>query len=183
MRKILVDPGLGGTGLAVCDADELLYHYSLELDPKVDVTTRIYLIATAVGVTCETRKPDLAIVELLHGGVRRGDRARNLNAADLFKLARLTGAVEYELKRRGLPVEMVPPSIMHFMGEPVRREAKKAIAIAICEKRYGVRMSNHEADAVLLGIPATTGEIAAAWGVVQVACVAKAQRRAQRKAR
>ena len=183
MRRLCCDPGLGGTGLAVTDADELLYHYSLAPDPKLDVTTRIYLIATAVGVTCETREPQLARVELLHGGVRRGDRARNLNAEDLFKLARLTGAIEYELKRRGLPVEMVPPSTMHFNGQPVRREVKKAIAIQVMLTRYGVKMSSHEADAVLMGIPATTAEIAAAWGVVQVACVAKAQKRAQRKIR
>jgi Holliday junction resolvasome RuvABC endonuclease subunit len=181
MRKLCCDPGLGGTGIAVTDADELLYHYSLAPDPKLDVTTRIYLIATAVGVTCETREPQLARVELLHSGIRRGTVARNLNTTDLFKLARLTGAIEYELKRRGLPVEMVPPSTMRFMGEPVRREVKKAIACQIMLTRYGIKMDDHVADAVLLGIPATTAEIAKAWMEVQPACVQKAQKRAQRR--
>jgi division protein CdvB (Snf7/Vps24/ESCRT-III family) len=132
-------------------------------------------------VCCETRKPAIGIVELLHGGVRRGDRARNLNFEDLTKLARLTGAIEYELKRHSLRVEMVHPTAMHFNGQPVRREVKKAIAVQIMLKRYSVKMSDHEADAVLLGIPATTAEIAAAWPVVQNACVEKAQKRATRR--
>lgn len=165
-RVLCVDPGLTTTGFAVLRDGELLYVNQCPTNPTDHLADRVEKVTTALRIPVATYQPDSAVVELLHGGYRAGTRARVLNFVDLRNLALLTGAIVGELKRLGLAVQLVEPSVMRIAGKPVRREVKKQIARAIVAKRYGQKIPEHAADAILLGVPATTQEIVDGWAEV-----------------
>lgn len=176
MRRLLcVDPGLSVTGLAVMDGGWPTYHDQVSPSRRLGgvdqgVSQRLHIIVSALSDIAQIHHVQSVRMELLHGGYRPGTRARVKNFKDLVKLARLTGGIEHEMLRLRLALELVEPSVMRIgvgRRNVVRREVKKLVARAICHARYGGDWREHEADAVLLGAPATTAEIAAGWVAVR----------------
>jgi hypothetical protein len=163
-----IDPGLTMTGMSLVHdeqgifADDFASCTSDQLPKRIHDTTSWLTGQIESGIQ-RGFVPRVARVELLHGGYRAGTRARVLNFVDLRNLALLTGGIIERLEALRIPVELVEPSIMRIAGRPVRRDAKKKIAVAIIKARYGEKVSNHAADAILLARPATTAEIATAW--------------------
>jgi hypothetical protein len=163
-----IDPGLTVTGLAIIHDERGVFTDKFSTKPHDLLPKRIHdttgwLYHQIEDAVLRGYVPRVARVELLHGGYRAGTRARVLNFVDLRNLALLTGGIVDRIMGWGFPVEFVEPSIMRIAGKPVRRDVKKKIAVEIVRARYGSKVSDHEADAVLLAAPATTAEIAAAW--------------------
>ena len=52
---------------------------------------------------------------------------------------------------------------MRIGGRKVRSDVKKKIARAVVLQRYGLKVNEHVAEAILLAVPATTAEIANGW--------------------
>lgn len=185
MRRICVDPGLACTGIAIVDGNTLIAHSHITTNPAHSLPTRLDQIGSGIAISCEANAILAARIELPPAAMSRPGRfARVMNATAIQGLTLATGAIIYSVSRyiSTATIELVPPvGNLMIGGRKVRSDVKKKIACAVVQKRYGLAVNEHISEAILLGIPATTSEIAIAWMAVQPACVEKAQKRAQRR--
>lgn len=169
MKRLGIDPGFTDTGIAIVDStpESMFYHWNVRTSPDDPMQMRIHEICVTIGNICLAHRTNDSIIELLHLGSRRGDRARVLNMQAIRDLAILTGAIIRELQHNAVPVTLELPKVMRIGGKVVAPEMKKKIAVAIVETRYGVKVNHHVADAALLCKEAETNEILEGWAKVR----------------
>jgi len=179
MSKLLcIDPGLATTGLALVDPDQPIASQVLETarimtKPETPLQCRLREIGESVESFCRqwTNLDPGGLVEIPPAKLSHPGRfARVLNAESIQGLTLATGVIVYAILRNLeiTRVRLVPPVGNYKIGgRAVTREWKKRIARKIVEMRYGLKIGEHESEAILLGIPATTTEIARAWNALK----------------
>ena len=168
MRLLCIDPGLACTGCAVVDENgKLQHHNSVTTVPTEPLGQRLSGIGNFIYSLCLDQAVAAARVELPPARLSRPGRfARVMNADAIQGLTLATGAIIYAVSRvvPSQQIELVPPvGSMRIGGRKVRSDVKKKIARAVVLQRYGLKVNEHVAEAILLAVPATTAEIANGW--------------------
>jgi hypothetical protein len=172
-RLLCIDPSLTHTGMAMMHSGgSLLESRTIVTKPDVPLTVRLRQIFDGVTEFCHLWRADelerCFRIEMPPAALSRPGRfARVANAASIQGLTLATGmaiAAIYSCGVRTEQVELVPPAGNYRLnGRKLDSKWKKQIAREVAWMRWQVRLNEHEAEAALLSLPATTTEIAQAW--------------------
>jgi len=175
---LCVDPGLAETGLAVLDGTEnearrfdsahVRFTSRIQTFPRDRLEARLMQLRPGVAwVFSQQPRIERALIELPPAKFfRPGKTARVINAVAVQMVTLATGALVDAIGQHltADQIEFVPPvGNYRIGGRVVREEIKKRIARQVVRDRYALDVSEHVAEAILLGCPATTAEIAHAW--------------------
>ncbi len=134
-----IDLALRRTGIALVDYDsgELAHHAIIETAPAVELSERLDLIADAILAVVDEWTP----IEI---GIEQPIAYRS--GTTTLRLGMAHGAVRLALWRRCIaPAEYAPSAVKaHACG---RGNADKAVMVARAQSRWGVVLSDDEADA------------------------------------
>ena len=172
MKLLCIDPGLACTGLAVIEHGAVLHYDHVQTGTELTLAVRLARIGYFVESVCRGRGVDSVRIELPPAPLSRPGRfARVMNAEAIQGLTLATGAIIFAAVHSvGGNIELVPPAgNTPINGRKVRPEVKKRIARAVVLQRYGLKVNEHVAEAILLAVPATTAETAAGWVTVREA--------------
>lgn len=142
MKILATDQSTKVTGWAFYDGEKLAAHgLILAKKEENDVMRRIGFMCDEIESLVEKYKPDLCCIE----------QTQSQGNELVFRtLSMLVGSLSFMMYRRGLPYIIVYPKTWKaaFGVKGRKRAEQKANTIQIVRDRYGIEVSEDEADAI-----------------------------------
>lgn len=148
-RILAFDQASGISGWSVYDDDELI-KYGAQDSGAIHSTEKIMKTKSWVANMIQMWKPDLVIFEDIQ--LQKNERGEE-QVLTFKKLAHLQGVLQNYCYENGFIFKMVPPQTWraHSKVKGSTRTDKKKSAQLIVKKLYDIKVTEDEADAILIG--------------------------------